>query len=69
MITKTDANRLRGLIARKVRCEVALWALNSDNANGVDFGDQYRAGVLSDLKRADESLFGLIRELTEKEPK
>lgn len=64
MLTKIEANRIRGLVARKVRCERALWALNSDNANGVDFGDAYRQQVIANLKAADEALFGLIRQVT-----
>lgn len=68
MLTKTQANRIRGLVARKVRCEMALWALNSDNANGIDFGDSYRTQVMANLKRADQALFGLLREVTGQEP-
>lgn len=66
MLTKTQANRIRGLVARKVRCEQALWALHSDNANGLDFGEAYRQQVMANLKAADEALFGLIRETTAK---
>jgi hypothetical protein len=64
MLTKTEANRLRGLIARKVRCERALWALNCDTRRGCNF-EHLRAGVLSDLKAADTALFGLLRKVTE----
>lgn len=66
MLTKTEANRLRGLISRKVSRERALWALNTDTRNGCDF-EHLRAGVLADLKEADEALWGELRVRTLKE--
>lgn len=63
MLTKKEANKLRGLICRKVRCEMALWALNSDTRRGCSF-EYLRGGVMSDLKAADEALFGAVREQT-----
>ena len=68
MLTRIQANRIRGLIARKVRCETALWALNSDNANGVDFGDAYRDMIIRNLDSANKTLFDFLRELTEENP-
>lgn len=69
MITKTEANRLRGLIAHQSQRQRALWALNSDNRNGVDFGPAYRKKVMDDLESATEKLNAHIRKLTEVKPK
>lgn len=69
MITKTQANRLRGLIAHQSQCQRALWALNSDNRNGVDFGTAYRKKVMGDLEHATDKLNAHIRTLTEVKPK
>ncbi|MCX7283948.1 MAG: hypothetical protein NTX28_07865 [Novosphingobium sp.] len=63
MLTMKDANKLRGPIGRKVRCEMALWALNSDTRRGCNF-EHLRAGVMADLKAADEALFAFIRGVT-----
>lgn len=63
MLTKKEANKLRGLISHKMRRTIALWALNSDTRNGCDF-EHLRAGVMADMKAADEALFGAIREHT-----
>jgi hypothetical protein len=63
MLTKKEANKLRGLIARKSRCDMALWALNSDTRRGCNF-EHLRAGVMVDKKAADEALYGAIRKNT-----
>jgi hypothetical protein len=63
MLTKKEANKLRGLISRKVSRDRALWALNSDTGRGCNF-EHLRAGVMADLEKADEALYGAIREQT-----
>lgn len=64
MLTKQQANKLRGLVSHKVRRDRALWALNSDTMRGCNF-EHLRAGILADKKAADEALFAFIRRHTE----
>ena len=63
-MTKTEANKLRGLVSRVISRERALWALHTDNRNGCDFGEAYTTKVHTDLANARDRLNAHIRDCT-----
>lgn len=60
MLTKQQANILRGLIARHARCQ---WNLA---ATLGDAGEPRRKIIVEDAARADKAVYAALRALTEK---